>query len=152
MNWELDDQDCIMDNDNGQQNGQKDEDNKTYFDLTVGNIFCDSYIKKTSKEKLYLAKFKEKEKEKKYGNRNDIWGLGLECLGGMSPKLRILLQDVAEQLESKTEISRSIWMSKMRSRLMMELIFYNTKMVQQCYNLFSVEDNMNDLLFDDDDI
>ena len=70
----------------------------------------------------------------------------------MSPKLRMLLQDVAEQLESKTEISRSIWMNKIRSRLMMELIYYNSKMVQQCYNLFSVEDNINDLLSDDDDV
>ena len=148
VDWQLDNKDYEMDNGNGQQ--QDDNDNKTYFDLTVGNIFCDSYIKKTSTERLYLAKFKEKEKEKKYGNKVDIWGLGLECLGGMSPKFRILLQDVAEQLESRTEISRSIWMSKMRSRLMLELIFYNTKMVQQCYNLFAVEDNMDDLLSDDD--
>ena len=58
--------------------------------------------------------------------------------------------DIAEQLENRTEIDRSIWMNKMRSRLMMELMYYNTKMVQQCYNLFSVEDNIDEMLLDDD--
>ena len=125
-------------------------DTKTYFDLTVGNIFSNSYIKKASMERLYLAKFKEKEKEKKYNNHKDIKGLGLECLGGVSPNFKELLQDIAEQLENRTEINRSIWMNKMRSRLMMELMYYNTKMVQQCYNLFSVEDNIDEMLLDDD--
>ena len=37
---------------------------------------------------------KEKEKDKKYGNNNDIWGLGLECLGGVSPRFK-------EQIGSK---------------------------------------------------
>ena len=100
---------------------------KLYLDLTVGNIFCKSHIKKTSTKRLYLAKMKEKEKEKKYGNNNDIWWLGLECLGGMSPKFKEFSQEIAEQLEARTEISRSIWiaMNKMRSRLIMELTFYN---------------------------
>ena len=35
---------------------------------------------------------------------------------------------------------------------MMELTFYNSKMVQQCYNLYSVEDNINEMMLDDDDI
>ena len=126
--------------------------NLTYFDLTVGNIFSKSYIKNTSTTRLYLAKFREKEKEKKYGNHKDIHGLGLECLGGMSPKFKELLQDIAEQLENRTEINRSIWMNKMRSRLMMELMFYNIRMVQQCYNLFAVEENIDEMLFDDDEL
>ena len=46
-------------------------------------MFSHSYIKYTSRERLYLAKFKEKEKDKKYNNHKDIKGLGLECLGGM---------------------------------------------------------------------
>ena len=148
VNWQLDD------NGNNNNNGNGNnfiEDNKTYFDLTVGNIFSGSYIKHTSKSRLYLAKFKEKEKEKKYGNKDDIWGLGLECLGGMSPKFKELLQDIAEQLENKTEINRSIWMNKIRSRLMMELMYYNVKMVQQCYNLFAVEDDINNRLLEEND-
>ena len=70
-------------NHNNDINNVNDDDNnnKTYFDLTVGNIFCDSYIKKASMERLYVAKFKEKEKEKKYNDHKDIKGLGLECLG-----------------------------------------------------------------------
>ena len=42
-------------------------------------------------------------------------------------------------------------MNKMISRSMMELMFYNIKMVQQCYNLFAVEDNIDEMLFADDD-
>ena len=34
------------------------------MDLTVGNIFSRSYIKNTSTTRLYLAKFKEKEKKR----------------------------------------------------------------------------------------
>ena len=62
--------------------------------------------------------------------------------------LKFYYKIIAEQLKTRTEISRSIWMNKMRSRLMMELIFYNTKMamVQQCYNLFSIEDKIDELL------
>ena len=43
--------------------------------------------------RLYLTKFKEKEKEKKYNDHKDIKGLGLECLGGMSPNFKELFQD-----------------------------------------------------------
>ena len=42
-------------------------------------------------------------------------------------------------------------MNKMRSRLMMALMFYNTKMVQQCYHLFAVEENIDEMLLDDDE-
>ena len=66
-------------------------------------------------------------------------------------KFKELLQDIAEQLENQTEINRLIWMNKMRSRLMMELMFYNAKMVQQCYNLFAVEENIDKMLLDDDE-
>ena len=93
---------------------------------------------------------KEKEKEKKCSNNNDTWALRLECLGGMSPRFEEFLQEIAEQLEARTEISKSMWMNKMKSRLMMELTFYNSKMVQQCYNLFAVENNINEMLLDDD--
>ena len=121
-----------------------------YFDVTVGNVFAQSYIKHTANEKLWLAKEKEKEKKKKYDDRDDICGLGLECLGGMSPKFRLLLQCMAGQLEERTEINRSIWMNRMRSRIMMELIFYNCKMVQACYNLYSVDEELDDDILDED--
>ena len=69
----------------------------------------------------------------------------------MSPNFKELLQDIAKQLENRTEISRSIKMNKIRSRLMMELMYFNTKMVQQCYTLFAVEDSMDEMLLDDED-
>ena len=122
-----------------------------YFDLSIGNVFCKSYIRNTAMERLYLAKLKEKEKSKKYGDKDDIFGLGFECLGGMSPNLKGLLQEIAEQLEMRTETTRAIWMNKMRSRIMMELIYHNTLMAQQCYNLFAVQDNIDEMLYENDD-
>ena len=62
------------------------------------------------------------------------------------------VQDIAEQLETTTEITRPIQMSKMRSRLMIVLIFYNAKTVQKCYKLFSVENNIDELLTDENDL
>ena len=41
-------------------------DTKAYFDVTVGNIFADSYLKQASNHKLYLANLLEKRKHKKY--------------------------------------------------------------------------------------
>ena len=34
---------------------------------------------------------------------------------------------------------------------MMELMYYNTLMVQQCYNLFAIEDNIDEMLIDEED-
>ena len=84
-------------------------------------------------ERLFLAKFKAKKEN------IIIIRILKECFDGMSPNLL----DIAERLENQTEINRSIWMNIMKSRLMMELTYYNTRMVQQCYNLFAIEDNIN---------
>ena len=95
----------------------------------------------------------EKRKAKKYDFRKDIIGLGMEVLGGMSNQFKGILQRIAENLEMKTEIVQSIWMNKLRSTIVMELMYQNTKMVQSCYNLFSNYDIFcleND--DDDDDI
>lgn len=81
VNYQLEEDELEV-NDNSDNNNN---DNKTMamkmeiyltsFDLTVSAIFCGSYIKNTLTKRLYLAKFKEKEKENKYGNHKDIRGL-----------------------------------------------------------------------------
>ena len=47
---------------------------------------------------------------------------------------------MAGVLEDRTDISRSIWMNIMRSKIMMEMMFFNAKMVQSCYNLCRMDD------------
>ena len=66
--------------------------------------------------------------------------MGIECLGGMSKRFKGLLQTMAGALEDRTDISRSVWMNIMRSKIMMEMMFYNAKMVQACYNLCRMDD------------
>ena len=112
---------------------------KMYFDITVGNIFCDTYINGAARKRLYVAELRQKEKDKDY-NQDDINGLGLECLGGMSLRFKGILQTMAGALEERTDICRSIWMNIMRSKIMMELMFFNTRMVQACYNLCNMDD------------
>ena len=119
-----------------------------YFDVSVGNLFCKSHVKGASNNRLYLADKLEKFKDNKYGNRDDIQGLGLECMGGMSRKFVSLIQTIAEALEGRTEIARSIWMHKIRSRIIMELMYQNVKMVQACCNIGMVHDDFDE---NDDD-
>ena len=53
----------------------------------------------------------------------------------------------------KTEINRSIWMNKIRSRLLHHFNIIKHQFHHQCYNLFAIEDDINDrLLKDNDDI
>ena len=97
----------------------------------------------------------EKRKKKKYlddnGNeRDDIIGLGLEVLGGMSQQFKGILQRIAENMQMKTEIAQSIWMNKLRSTIVMELMYQNARMVQSCYNLSANFDAMAEDLFEED--
>ena len=94
-------------------------------------------------QRLYVANKKEHLKDQENDFKEDCKGLGMRCLGGMTKRFKGLLQTMAEALEMRTDISRSVWMNIMRSRIMMELMFFNTKMVQACYNLC----NMDDLTF-----
>ena len=112
-----------------------------YFDVTVGNIFCSTYVRRASGKRLYTADKLEKLKDDKYDNRDDIQGLGLECMGGMSRKFVSLLQTIAEAMENRTDIARSIWMHKMRSNLIMELMYWNVKMVQACCNMSYIDED-----------
>ena len=68
----------------------------------------------------------------------------------MSQQFKGLLQRIAEAMEMRTEIAQSIWMNKLRSTIMMELMYQNTKMVQKCYNLYSGDDVLANDMFEDD--
>ena len=98
-----------------------DEIGKLYMDITIGNIFADTYVSKCAKKRLWLAEELESRKEEKYKNKDNIKGLGLEVLGGMSDNFKAIIQRIAENLELRTQIVQSIWMNKIRSTIMMEL-------------------------------
>ena len=72
----------------------------------------------------------------------------------MSPQFKSILQRIAEALFLRTEIAQSIWMNKMRSTITMELMYWNTKMIQSCYNIYNIGYDIIDpnIPNDDDDI
>ena len=134
---------------------KNDEIGNLYLDVSVGNLFAASYVNQAAAKRLWLAEEIEKRKKKKYldkdGNeRDDIIGLGLEVLGGMSQQFKGILQRIAEAMEMRTEIVQSIWMNKLRSTIMMELMYWNTKMVQKSYNLYCGDDILANRMFEDD--
>ena len=106
-----------------------------YIDITVGNIFCDSYLDGCCGKRLWLAEKLAAMKNDKYKNRKDIQGLGLEVLGGMCVEFKGILQRIAELMEQRTDVAQSIWMNRLRARLSMELMFYNTLLVKSSSDL-----------------
>ena len=106
-----------------------------YFDLSVGNIFDSSYINSTSKTRAWLLCKKEREKSKKYGDAPNVQGLALEVTGGMSGNLNKVLQVLAERLENKTNIVKSIQMNRLRSNLLAHMMKQQAHQVLKCYNL-----------------
>ena len=108
---------------------------KLYIDVTVGNIFAESYVNECALKRLSLAEKLAKRKNEKYKNRDDIRGLGLECLGGMCKEFKAILQRIAEAMELRSGVARSIWMNRIRSRLMIELMMQNAKLIRTASSL-----------------
>ena len=106
-----------------------------YIDVTIGNIFTETAVKGCSLKRLDLAEKLSIKKDKKYQNRDDIRGLGMECLGGMAKEFKALLQRIAADMENRTGIDKSIWMNRLRSRIMIELMLQNAKMIRKSSNL-----------------
>ena len=83
--------------------------------------------------KLFEMPFQPKGKEH-LGNKS------MECLGAMSVGFKAILQRIAEAMEHRSEISRSIWMNRLRARIVLELMKWNTKMIQASAFLFEEDD------------
>ena len=58
-----------------------------------------------------------------------MW-LGIECMCGMSDNCKALFQVAAANVESRTSISRSIWMNRMRSKFFAILMLNNARILQ----------------------
>ena len=81
-----------------------------YFDVTVANVFATSYIKNTSKERLWLSKRKELIKHKKCKNDQNVIPLAIETMGATGPECKRLLQRLADALSLRTNTPYSIMM------------------------------------------
>ena len=63
----------------------------------------------------------------------DIWGIGIESYGGMSSNGKKLLHTLAERIEKKKNISKSILINRMRSQIIAILNKWNAKMIYSSF-------------------
>ena len=104
-----------------------------YYDITVGNIFSNTYIDNTSKERGWLASKKEELKKNKYLNQNNIQGIGIEVIGGISQSGKRLLHQIADKIFLRTNVAQSVLINQMRSKLVAILHKNNAKMIKEAF-------------------
>ena len=104
-----------------------------YFDVTIGNIFDDSYIKNTSKERGWLNNFKEKQKSDKYQNVHNVIGLAMEVTGAISPNLKALIMQISKRLETTTNVHFTTLINRIRSQIIATLMQENAKMIYKSF-------------------
>ena len=104
-------------------------DKDMFGDVVIGNIFSPSYIMNTRKERLWLAKKKEKEKRDKYGNPRDFVPLAMEVMGAMGVEFKRMLQQMADRIATRKNITYSRMMNRMRIKLTSYLMKKNAEMI-----------------------
>ena len=109
-----------------------------YIDVTVGNIFDESYINNTSKTRAWLLDKKEKKKSEKYDNVVNVKGLAFEVMGGMSKNTKQVLQRVAGKLEDRTNVVKSIQMNRLRSKILAVMMKQQANQILKCYNMIEI--------------
>ena len=103
--------------------------NDYYFDAVVGNISAESYIKSSSKERLWLAKKKEDAEILKYRDLPHFIPLAVGVMGGMGDRFKFALQNLAHKIATINEIAHSVMMNRIRNKIIAVLMKYNAKMV-----------------------
>ena len=111
------------------ENWYDDNDESVYLDVVVSNIFAASYIKQASKERLYVAKYKEKLKKDKYQNKENIIPLALETMGAMGDEFKRVLQKLVDRIATRKNKKYSIIMNQIRTKIIANLMKLNAVMV-----------------------
>ena len=111
-----------------------------YVDFTIGNIFSKSYINHTSKSRIWLANKLEEDKDKKYKNKDNINGIGMQVLGGMGPALSGLIKKASCDLGMMSHTPDTVWLNRFRSRIMSTLMKHNVNMINHTYYPSMVDD------------
>ena len=113
----------------------RDQDKDMYGDMVVGNIFAPSYISNTRKERLWLAKKKEKEKREKYGHPRNFIPMAMEVMGAMGVDFKRMLQQLADRIATRKNISYGRMMNRMRVQLTSYLMKKNAEMIMASLTL-----------------
>ena len=59
-----------------------------YMDITIGNVFCQSYITGASKELYYVTNLKEKQKKAKYAYVHTLEPMVMDTMGAFGMNFR----------------------------------------------------------------
>ena len=102
---------------------------KAYFDVTIGNVFCKSYINEAAKDIHYISKLKEKQKKMKYSNVLTMEPMVMDTMGAFGESFKINLQHIAKRVALLKQSPYSIVINRMRTRLTAILHKYNAKMI-----------------------
>ena len=97
--------------------------------LEVGNVSASSYVKNAAKTRLFVANEKEKDKNGKYLNTYNIWGLGFESYGGSSPNCKKIFRYIAERLNANKNIEISRAINQVRASVLAVLMQHNARMI-----------------------
>ena len=103
-----------------------------YLDVVVGNVFAESYVKSAARERLWMAKEKEKQKLNKYNNEDNIKPMALESMGAMGPCFKKMIQDIAHRISERKNKPFSIILNRIRTRIIAILMKYNSSMIFSC--------------------
>ena len=98
-----------------------------YMDITIGNIFCQTYISGAAKEMFYVTNIKEKQKYQKYPNVPTLEPMVMDTMGGFGKIFKRNLQKIAHKLALLKPYA--IIINRLRTKLTAMLHQQNAKMI-----------------------
>jgi hypothetical protein len=114
-----------------------------YLDITIGNNFNKSNINDAKSGIGKLAQVLENKKGKKYRNKDDISGLGMEVFGAQSESFKFVLHQISKQLANMSVLSNTEWLHRIRSKMIGYLMFENCMMIIESTKGITPDDFQN---------
>ena len=100
-----------------------------YFDITIGNIFCDTYIKGAAKEMHHVTRLKARQKHQKYSHISTMEPMVIDTMGGFGEQFKINLQHIAKRISLHKQAPYSIIINRLRTKLIAILHQHNANMM-----------------------
>ena len=100
-----------------------------YMDITIGNIYCDTYRKGAAAQLLYVAHTKEQQKYQKYSNIPTMEPMVLDTMGAFGEVCKKSLQQIAHRIARYKQQPYPIWIHRIRMNLTAKLQLHNARMI-----------------------
>ena len=100
-----------------------------YMDITIGNIFCDSYYKSAAKQMYYVTNIKEQQKYRKYPNVSTLEPMVIDTMGAFGEVCKRNLQKIAHKIAMYKQKPYPIIINRIRMHLTAKLQLHNARMI-----------------------